>query len=126
MDIMAPKKKNSGLPEQRPIRALTDEIAGVGLICSGTLLERTKTCGKANCRCATDPEARHGPYYEWTWREGGRLRHKIVPPEKVALLREAIQHRRTVQELLTQWERESASIILQQLDHKSRPGRKIN
>ncbi len=84
------------------------------------------TCGKPNCRCATDPEARHGPYYEWTWREGGKLRHKLVPPEKVALLREAIQHRRTVQELLTQWERESASIILRQLDRKSKPGKKIN
>jgi len=84
------------------------------------------TCGKSNCRCATDPQARHGPYYEWTWREGVKLRHKLVPPEKVVLLREAIQHRRTVQELLTQWERESASIVFPQLDRKSKPGKKIN
>jgi len=108
---MARSKKNLRPSEQHPIRALADEIAGVGLICSGTLLERTKTCGKPNCRCATDPQARHGPYYEWSWREGGKLRHKIVPPEKVDLLRQAIQNHRTVQELLGRWERISASII---------------
>ena len=119
-------KKNSGPSEQPSIRALALELVGVALICSGTLSERTMTCGKSNCRCATDPEARHGPYYEWTWREGGKLRHKLIPPEKVALLRQAIQHRRTVQELLTQWERESASIIFRQLDRKSKPGKKIN
>ncbi|MFH1765683.1 MAG: DUF6788 family protein [Gemmatimonadota bacterium] len=123
---MARSKKNPGPSEQDPIRALADEIAGVGLICSGTLLERTKTCGKPNCRCATDPQARHGPYYEWTWREDGKFRHKIVPAEKVDLLREAIQNRRTVQELLGRWERESATIIFAGPDRKSRPGKKIN
>jgi hypothetical protein len=123
---MARGKKKSGPSEQPSIRALALDLVGVALICSGTLSERTMTCGKANCRCATDLQARHGPYYEWTWREGGKLRHKLVPPEKVALLREAIQHRRTVQELLTQWERESASIIIPQLNRKSKPGKKIN
>ncbi len=123
---MAPKKKNSGTSEKQPIRALVDQIAGLGLICSGTLLERTKSCGKPNCRCASDPEARHGPYHEWSWREGGRLRHKIVPPEKAELLREAIRNYRTVQELLGRWERESASIIFGEPERKSQPGKKIN
>jgi len=33
-------------------------------LCSGTLLRRTKVCGKPSCRCAQDRSARHGPYYE--------------------------------------------------------------
>jgi hypothetical protein len=123
---MARRKKNPGPSEQDPIRALKNELAGVELICSGTLLERTKTCGKPNCRCATDPQARHGPYYEWTWREGGKLRHKIVPAEKVALVREAIHNHRTVQELLDRWERQSAAIIFGGSGRKSKPGKKIN
>jgi len=123
---MARRKKNLSPSDQPSIRALTDEIAGMGLICSGTLLERTKTCGKPNCRCATDPQARHGPYHEWTWREGGKLRHKIVPAEKVDQLREAIQNYRHVQSLLGRWERESAAIIFGSPDHKSKPGKKIN
>ncbi len=103
-----------------------DQFAGLGLICSGTLLKRTKTCGKPHCRCARDPKARHGPYHEWSWREEGRLRHKIVPPEKVDLLREAIRNYRTVQELLGRWERESASIIFGEPERKSQPGKKMN
>ena len=34
-------------------------------LCSGTLLRRMKMCGKPGCRCSEDPDARHGPYYEW-------------------------------------------------------------
>ncbi len=97
-----------------------------GLVCSGTLWERTKTCGKPNCRCATDPRARHGPYHEWTRREGGKLRHKIVPAEKVDLVREAIRNYRTVQELLGRWERQSAAVIFGRSDRKSKSGKKIN
>lgn len=26
----------------------------------GSIVERLRKCGKANCACATDPEARHG------------------------------------------------------------------
>ena len=120
------KKKPPHPTPSDQIRALADEIARIGFVCSGTLSQRTKTCGKPNCRCATDPEARHGPYYEWTWREGGKLRHKIVPPGKVDLLREAIQNYRTVQKLLERWERESARVIFGAPDPKSRPGKKIN
>ena len=112
--------------EEHQIRAITDKIAGLGLVCSGTLLERTKTCGKANCRCATDPEARHGPYHEWSWREGGKLRHKIVSAAEAEQLREAIKNHRKAQELLTKWERESAAIIFRDRGRKSHSGKKRN
>lgn len=119
-------KKDHGSAKQHKIRAITDKIAGIGLICSGTLLERTKTCGKPNCRCATDPDARHGPYHEWSWREGGKLRHKIVSAAEAEFLRKAINNHRTVQELLGRWERESSVIIFEGRDRKSQSGKKIN
>ena len=28
-----------------------------------SLVERFSRCGKANCHCHTDPEAKHGPFY---------------------------------------------------------------
>jgi hypothetical protein len=82
------------------------------LVCSGTLLERLKTCGKPNCRCAKDPEARHGPYHEWSRREDGRLAHSSVSPEQAKQLRQAISNYRKIQDLLKRWERETAAIIL--------------
>ena len=55
-------------------------------LCSGTLLERRKMCGKPGCRCAQDPQARHGPYYEWGHMKAGKLVHRTVSPEQAASL----------------------------------------
>jgi tRNA(Ser,Leu) C12 N-acetylase TAN1 len=32
-------------------------------ILHASLIRRFMKCGKANCHCHTDPEARHGPFY---------------------------------------------------------------
>ncbi len=105
-------KKNDSSKEHRRIREIKSLIDDFDLICSGTLHERTKTCGKPNCRCATDPKARHGPYYEWSWRQDGRLMHKTLSPEQAEILKKAIENYRKVKKLLHRWERESAGIIL--------------
>ena len=60
------------------IARIQRQVARMDLICSGTLLKRTKVCGKPNCRCARDPDAEHGPYYEWKRRENNRLRQEIA------------------------------------------------
>jgi hypothetical protein len=87
-------------------------IAALDFLCSGTLLTRTKLCGRAGCRCATDPEARHGPYYEWSRREHGRLVHSVVAAEQAAFLKLAISNYSEVKRLLVLWERETAAEIL--------------
>ncbi|MDP2956186.1 MAG: hypothetical protein Q8N53_07180, partial [Longimicrobiales bacterium] len=61
-------------------------------------------------------DARHGPYHEWSWREGGKLLHKIVSPPQAKRLERAIRNYRQILQLLERWERDSAAIIL-------RPGR---
>jgi hypothetical protein len=111
--------EDSPAARRRRIAALRDRIGRIDLICSGTLSERTKTCGKQNCRCATDPRARHGPYWEWTWSEGGKLRHKSLSSEQADELRAAIASYRDVQDLVQRWERESAAIILRGRSRKS-------
>jgi hypothetical protein len=107
-------------PNRRRIASIVRQLSRVDLICSGTLSERTKTCGKPNCRCATDPAARHGPYYEWTWRESGKLLHKIVSASQARQLRRAIDNYGALQQLLERWERASAAIILGERPRKSR------
>ena len=109
---MSPAQRKDSSTSRRRIEEIRKQIDDFDLVCSGTLLERTKTCGKPNCRCATDPKARHGPYFEWSWRQDGRLCHKIVSPEQARELKQAIENYRTIQALLTRWERESAAIIL--------------
>lgn len=81
-------------------------------VASGTLLSRTKVCGRANCCCADDPSARHGPYYEWTRRQAGRLRHSVVSAGQAKLFERAIANHRKAHRLLAKWEQETAADIL--------------
>jgi hypothetical protein len=86
-------------------------IRQIERLCSGTLVRRTKMCGKPECRCAHDRAARHGPYYEWGRMKGRRLVHRMVSPAQAAQLREAIANYRRLRRLLRAWETETVKLI---------------
>ena len=86
-------------------------LGGIDYLCSGTLLKRTKLCGKPGCRCATDPSARHGPYYEWGHMRAGKLVHRSVTAEQAALLEQAIANYRKARQLMQAWEDETEKLI---------------
>ena len=90
----------------------------MGFVAQGTVTERTKVCGRANCRCASDPAARHGPYYEWTRREQGRYVHTVISAEQAEALVAAIDNHREVLALLTRWSAETARALKIQIRHK--------
>ena len=93
------------------IERIRDVLSRVEYLCSGTLLERMKVCGKPSCRCAQDPTARHGPYYEWGHMKAGKLVHRQVSAEQAERLRQAIENYRQVQQLLRDWEEETERLI---------------
>jgi hypothetical protein len=76
-------------------------IAEVGFTCEGSLVERYTTCNNPNCRCA-DPDQRHGPYWQLSWKEGGKTVSKLLSAEDAALYREWIDNRRRLQAALEQ------------------------
>ena len=49
---------------------------------SGTLLKRLKICGNPRCHCASDPAARHGPYFEWSYLKAGSYATARSPPSR--------------------------------------------
>lgn len=103
-------------PSTKRIRARSQElrrlIGRMDFVASGTIHVRTKVCGRKNCKCATDPEQRHGPYHEWTRSKDGKLQHRVVTTDQARLLQRAISNYREVQVLLARWEEETASEIL--------------
>jgi hypothetical protein len=107
------KKFLGQLPAERlqKIRRIRQALEGFELVCSGTLLERRKVCGKTGCRCMSDPAARHGPYYEWTRRYKGKLLHRVVTAEQANLIRQAIANYRAILRLLRRWERETTRFV---------------
>jgi len=109
-------------PVDRPNRArseLLEFLHQIELLSRGTLLKRTKICGKKACPCAEDPARRHGPYYEWGRMEADRLVHTMVSPAQARLIAGAIRSHKKIQRLLRNWERESTKRILRP-EHPSR------
>jgi hypothetical protein len=96
---------------RKRIAGIRAALNAMDYFCSGTLLRRMKVCGKPNCRCAQDPNARHGPYYEWGHMKGGKLVHRVVSPEQAALLRLAIANYRKAKKLMRAWESETERLI---------------
>jgi hypothetical protein len=93
------------------IQGIRSALSGFELLCSGTLSERMMKCGKPNCRCASDPAARHGPYFEWAHMRAGKPIHRYVTAPQARLLRQAIANYRQVKKLLREWEDNSEHII---------------
>jgi len=93
------------------IARIRDALSAIDYLCSGTLLQRTKVCGKPGCRCAQDPSARHGPYYEWGHMKGGRLVHRTVSPEQATILQLAIANHRKAKKLMRAWENETERLF---------------
>ncbi len=108
--------KGKKQPSRGRIRQRTKElrrtINAMDYLASGHIAHRTKLCGRDNCRCAQDPDARHGPYYQWSRRQDGRQVHSTLTAQQAKLLGDAIANLRTIQELLAVWERETAAEIL--------------
>ncbi|MGT2455353.1 DUF6788 family protein [Cupriavidus basilensis] len=93
------------------IERIRETLNAIDCLCSGTLLERIKVCGKPGCRCAQDPDARHGPYYDWGPIKGGKLAHRTVSPELAFVLRRAIANYRQAKKLMQAWEDETERLI---------------
>ncbi len=108
---MTKKAKKHAVKLSRRIESIHRQIAAMGLVAQGTLSKRTKVCGRPNCRCAQDPEARHGPYYEWTRREKGRYVHTVISAEQAQQLATAIDNNRRVLALLRRWTTETARAL---------------
>lgn len=93
------------------IERIRQALARYELLSSGTLSERMMKCGKPNCRCASDPDARHGPYYEWGRMRAGKIQRRYVSAPQAQILREAIGNYRQVKALLRQWEENTERLI---------------
>lgn len=93
------------------IERIRSTLGQFELLCSGTLAQRMMKCGKPNCRCASDPAARHGPYYEWGRMRAGKLVHRYVTAQQAQILRQAIDNYRQVKALLRQWEENTERLI---------------
>lgn len=107
-----PKRTTTPKQGEQRLREIRARIGAIDYVCSGTLLRRMKLCGKPNCACVRNRAARHGPYYQWSRRKGGRQDNVVIPATAVPLFRRAALNYREIRKLLRKWEQESALLML--------------
>jgi hypothetical protein len=73
----------------RDYEAAKARLAEVGFTCEGSLAELYTSCGNPNCRCA-DPDQRHGPYWQLTWKEAGKTITRRLSADDAQLYRQWI------------------------------------
>ncbi len=73
------------------VRELTETLARAAPMRRGSVSERFMKCGRKECRCQHDRQARHGPYYSLTRMEEGKTRSRYLSAEQAAVAREQIE-----------------------------------
>lgn len=102
------KPRISAAEDERRLQALRAEyeqvkarIADVGFTCEGSLVQRYTRCHNPNCRCA-DPDQRHGPYWQLSWKHRGRTVSRLISADEAALYQQWIANRRQLHTLIEQ------------------------
>jgi uncharacterized protein DUF6788 len=93
----------SPAPPDRAAR-IAAELADLGLALPGSLIQRRVRCGWSGCRCHHDPPELHGPYWQWTRKQGGKTISRLVPDDQVADYRQWIDNHRRLRELVAELE----------------------
>jgi len=92
-------------------RKLTAKLSEIDFIWPGHIQRRYLTCGKPNCRCKKDPEAKHGPYAYWTSKEAKKTVSRLLSPEEADLLEGWIENRRKLEAIVREMKKLSQKTI---------------
>jgi hypothetical protein len=106
---MATKKPGADRAAEQ--RRIVGEIAKVGYALPGTLTVRAYRCGKANCRCHTDPEAMHGPYNYWSRKVGSVTKTRVLTDEQLDDYREWLDNARRLKALTAELHELTLAIV---------------
>ncbi|MBN1423014.1 hypothetical protein JXA88_00520 [Candidatus Fermentibacteria bacterium] len=90
---------------------LQRELAQIGYVCSGSVMQLYRTCGKPGCGCRVDPRLRHGPYYIWTRKENGKTVTRSLSKEHAERCAEYILNRRKMEKIVEEMKVVSTQIV---------------
>jgi hypothetical protein len=91
-------------------RELAAQLAQVGFITTGTVIQRSTRCGTSGCRCHADPPQLHGPYWQWTTKIANKTVTRRLTDRQAALYTEWAANNRQLGQLITQMRQISARV----------------
>ncbi|MGC8626809.1 MAG: DUF6788 family protein, partial [Acidimicrobiales bacterium] len=80
------------------------EMAGLGVVVPGSLVQRSTRCQRSGCHCHGDPPRLHGPYTTWLHQEGGHQVVRTLSSNQAERLRPLIAADRRFHELMKELE----------------------
>ena len=86
------------------LEELHRQIADLGFVLPGTVIERYTRCTSKNCRCRADPPQRHGPYLQWTRKVAGKTVTRRLSREQYQRYQPWFDNARRLRELTGQLE----------------------
>jgi len=90
----------AGVEELRArCEALKLQVSQVGALRPGSLVERYRRCGKANCHCARRGAKGHGPCWSLTRTVAGKTVTRVIPAHAVEQTRAQLQEHRRLRAL---------------------------
>ncbi|MGH8988383.1 MAG: DUF6788 family protein [Acidimicrobiales bacterium] len=81
-------------------RALVSLLSEGDHFLPGGVVDRMMHCGKANCRCSTDPDQLHGPYHQWNYTRSGHRYTRRLSDAQLERYGPEIERGRRLMELL--------------------------
>jgi len=74
------------------------------------------TCGNPSCKCKTDKQKRHGPYYWWTTKENAKTKAILVPNGFLPEAKSYLINNRILKKKITRLSQLSERIIRKKLE----------
>lgn len=89
---------------------LLTELASIGDLRPGSLVERYRKCGKPNCHCANETDGGHGPSWSLTRQVAGKTVTRVIPAKALDATREQMAEYRRFRELSAEFIEVSAQL----------------
>ena len=87
------------------------ELLEVEYFVKGTVSKRMMKCGRPQCACHHDPSKRHGPYFEWTYKENGKTVSVKLSARAAPLYKAAAKQQKKLKAVLAKLERLSRTAL---------------
>src|ERR1700686_1684051 len=97
--------------DSKRFQELKADLERIEYFSKGTVLARMIKCGKPKCPCGADPKKRHGPYFEWTYKEQGKTVNVRLTAEAAPLFQAASKQYRKIKSTLTRLEKVSRQAL---------------
>jgi len=85
-------------------REILAEIARLGVVLPGSLVERSTRCQSPGCHCHGDPPRLHGPYPTWMHQDGDHQVTKTLSSQQAERLAPLLAADRRLRQLIKELE----------------------